>query len=102
MMHGHEKSDSSIVPVKRANADADGRAEPVEGREGAKGNVVQAGTRRTPSRISVSPGLDRVRPAAKIASPSLTRGGSPVPELGTPGSVRGARGDSRPYRDVRP
>ncbi len=65
MMHGHEKSDSSIVPLKRANADADGRAEPVEGREEAKGNVVQAGTRRTPSRISVSPGLDRVRQAAK-------------------------------------
>ena len=67
MMHGHEKSDSCIVPVKRANADAEADAEPVEGREEAKGNVVQAGTRRTPSRISVSPGLDRVRQVQRFA-----------------------------------
>jgi len=32
-------------------------------------------------------------------APSHTRGGSRMPELGTYGSVRGARGNSRPYRD---
>ncbi len=32
-------------------------------------------------------------------APSNTRGGSRMPELGPYGSVRGARGNSRPYRD---
>ena len=32
---------------------------------GAEGNTVERGTRRTPGRGSVSPGLDRVRQAAK-------------------------------------
>src|SRR5215467_6696642 len=32
-------------------------------------------------------------------SPSSTQGGSRMPELGPYGSVRGARGNSRPYRD---
>src|SRR5215475_12255879 len=32
-------------------------------------------------------------------SPSSTQGGSRMPELGTYGSGRGARGNSRPYRD---
>src|SRR4029078_7691658 len=35
------------------------------------------------------------------ASPSDTRGGRRVPELGSRGSVRGARGNSRPYRESR-
>ena len=61
MMHGGEKSDPSIVAGKPANGV--GRPEPelVERREGAKENTGQASTRRTPSRASVSPGLDRVR-----------------------------------------
>src|SRR5271169_6095511 len=33
------------------------------------------------------------------ASPLDTRGGSRMPELGPYGSVRGARGNSRPYRE---
>ena len=65
MMHGHEKSDSSIVPEKPANGSGRAASEPVEGRGEAKGNAVQIGMRRTPSRASVSPGLDRVRQAAK-------------------------------------
>jgi len=32
-------------------------------------------------------------------SPSSTQGWSRMPELGTYGSGRGARGNSRPYRD---
>src|SRR5271169_3565510 len=35
----------------------------------------------------------------RIASPSDTQGGSRMPELGPYGSVRGARGNSRPYRE---
>jgi hypothetical protein len=33
---------------------------------------------------------------------SDTRGGSRMPELGPYGFMRGARGNSRPYRDPRP
>jgi len=44
------------------------------------------------------------RPASLIlgrknASPSPTRGGSRMPELGTSGSVRGVCSDAHPYRD---
>src|SRR6202022_1536977 len=35
----------------------------------------------------------------RVASPSDTQGGSRMPELGPYGSVRGARGNSPPYRD---
>src|SRR5271154_3086170 len=35
----------------------------------------------------------------RVASPSDTQGGSRMPELGPYGSVRGARGNSRPYRE---
>ena len=34
------------------------------------------------------------------ALPSITRGRSPVPKLGSPGSVRGALSNERPYRDL--
>ena len=66
MMHRGEKSDLSIVAGKPANGV--GRPEPelVERREGAKENMGQTSTRRTPSRASVSPGLDRVRTAARL------------------------------------
>ena len=65
-MHGREKSDPSIVAGKPANGV--GRPEPelVERREGAKENTGRANTRRTPSRVSVPPGLDRVRTAARL------------------------------------
>src|ERR1700704_3370891 len=66
VMHGREKSDPSIVAGKPANGV--GRPEPelVERREGAKENTGRANTRRTPSRVSVPPGLDRVRTAARL------------------------------------
>ena len=66
MMDGREKSDSSIVPGKPANKAASAAAEPVEGREGAEGNAVGQSTRRTQGRGRVSPGLDRVREAARL------------------------------------
>jgi RNA-directed DNA polymerase len=66
MMHGHEKSDPVIVAENRANADGRPSAERGEPRAGAKGNTRQTDTRRTPSRASVSRGLERVRRAAKL------------------------------------
>jgi RNA-directed DNA polymerase len=65
VMHEQEKSDPSIVAKKPANKGGRLPAESVEPREGAKGNAVEHGTRRTPRRESVSPGLDRVRQAAR-------------------------------------
>ena len=64
MMHGREKSDSSIVPGKPPNKAGDTAAEAVEGREEAEGNAGRQRTRRTQSRASVSQALDRVREAA--------------------------------------
>jgi hypothetical protein len=65
-MHGDEKSDPSIVAGKPANGIERPEPELVEPREGTKENTGQASTRRTPSRASVSPGLDRVRTAARL------------------------------------
>src|SRR6202040_582151 len=97
MMHGHEKSDSAIVAVKPANKVERSAAEPVEPRAETKGNVGQQSTRRTQSRISVSKMLARIRQIVAVDA----RGGSRMRESRTYGSVRGARGNSRPYRDRR-
>src|SRR5437879_4950196 len=96
MMHGHEKSDSAIVAVKPANKVERSAAEPVEPRAETKGNVGQQSTRRTQSR-SVSKALARIRQIVAVD----TRGGSRMRESRTYGSERGARGNSRPYRDMR-
>src|SRR5437588_6353355 len=70
MMHGHEKSDLAIVAEKPANkaeqptAEAStgaSAAEPVERREGTKGNAGQQSTCRAQNRISVSQALERIR-----------------------------------------
>jgi RNA-directed DNA polymerase len=66
MMHGHEKSDPVVVAKNRANADGRPSAEGGEPRAGAKGNTNQTDTRRTSRRASVSPGLERVRTAARL------------------------------------
>ena len=107
MMHGHEKSDHAIVAVKPANKAGQptcgaNRREPnaaelVEPRAGTKGNAGQQSTRRTQSRVSVSQALERIRQRSAVT----TRGGSRMRESRTYGSVRGARGNSRPYRDQR-
>ena len=65
MMHGPEKSDSAIVATKPANKAASAAAERVERRAGTEGNAEQSRTQRTQRRASVSPGLDRVRDAAR-------------------------------------
>jgi RNA-directed DNA polymerase len=65
MMHGPEKSDSAIRAKKPANNAASAAAEWAEQRAGTKGNAGQSRTQRTQRRASVSPGLDRVRHAAR-------------------------------------
>jgi RNA-directed DNA polymerase len=65
VMHEREKSDSAKVAMKPANKAGQPAAEWVERRAETKGNMVEPRTRRTPSRESVSQGLDRVRQAAK-------------------------------------
>src|ERR1700686_203964 len=64
-MHGREKSDFAVVAMKPANKAGQPAAEWVERRAEAEGNRVEPRMRRTPSRESVSQGLDRVRQAAK-------------------------------------
>jgi RNA-directed DNA polymerase len=65
MMNEPEKSDSAIVAKKPANKAASATAEWVEPRAGTKGNTGQPRTQRTQCRASVSPGLERVRNAAR-------------------------------------
>jgi len=65
MMHDQEKSDLSIVAEKLANKDGQPSAESMERREMAEGNAENNRTGRTPSRETVSQGLDRVRQVAK-------------------------------------
>ena len=78
MMHGREKSDSTILAVKPANkvarpvaeqtaADASA-AEPVERRAETKGNASQQSTHRTQSRASVSQALERIRQAFAVVT----------------------------------
>jgi len=67
-MNDHEKSDSSVIPLKPSNkSDARGtEAETVEGRGLAKGNPGGADMPRTQSRIHGMPsGLERIREAAR-------------------------------------
>ncbi len=65
-MHDPEKSGLPIVATKPANAAEVADGESVEPRGGAEGNADQHGRRRTPSRESLSSGLDRVRTAARL------------------------------------
>ena len=65
MMHGLEKSDPAVVAMKPANKAGPPAAEWVEPRVGTKGNTGHPRTRRTQCRGSVSPGLERVRQAAR-------------------------------------
>jgi hypothetical protein len=75
-------------------------AEVVEERRPAEGNLAQQTMRRTQSRERMQQALERVRQAVHTtAFASLTQGRSPVRERRTLGSVRGAPGDWRPYRD---
>ena len=65
MMNGHGKSDRLVVPAKSPNKAGQPAAERVEQRAGTEGNAGQPHTCRAQDRESVSPGLDRVRQAAR-------------------------------------
>jgi len=65
MVYGREKSDLAIVAVKPTNKAGRPAAEAVERRAGAEGNTGEPRTRRAQYRESVSPGLERVRQAAR-------------------------------------
>ncbi len=65
MTYGWERSDPSIVATKPTNKAGRPVAEPVEPREGTKGNAGQQRTRRAQDRASVSQALARVRKAAR-------------------------------------
>ena|SRR5262249_139786 len=99
MMHGREKSDSAIVAGKPTNNAVSTAAEPVERRAGAKGNANRQSTHRTPSRERVAKRGSAYGESQDQRFAVTTQGGSRMPELGPYGSVRGARGNSRPYRD---
>ena len=101
MMHGREKSDSAIVAGKPTNKAERSAAEPVEPRAEAKGNAGQQSTHRAQYRERVSKALTCIRQHIVAVD---TRGGSRMRESCTYGSERGARGNSRPYRDpiIRP
>jgi RNA-directed DNA polymerase len=65
MMHAREKSDSAVVAGKPTNKAERSVAEPVEPRAEAEGNASQPHTCRTPSRASVTQGLERIRQTAR-------------------------------------
>src|SRR5258708_27089060 len=65
MKNEREKSDPSKVAERPANNPGQPGAESAEPREGTEGNTGEQHTYRTPSRESVSQGLERVREAAK-------------------------------------
>ena len=63
MMHGHGKSDSSIVPEKPPNEAGPEAKEVVEGRGLAKGKTFECNRFRTQSRQILSDTLERIRQA---------------------------------------
>src|SRR5271166_484780 len=65
MKHGQEKSDPAIVAAKSANKSGRPEAERAEPRAGAEGNARTPHTDRTQGRATVSPGLARLREAAR-------------------------------------
>jgi RNA-directed DNA polymerase len=65
MTHEREKSDLSEVAGKPTNACGRSQGESVERREGAEGNTGKSSMCRTPSRVSMFPGLERVRERAR-------------------------------------
>ena len=95
MVHGYEESDSAIVAMKPTNKAERSAAELAEPRAGTEGNAGQQSACRTQSRAGASQALERIRQTFAV----WTRGRSRMRESCMYGSGRGARGNSRPYRD---
>src|ERR1700680_4640159 len=96
MMYGHEKSDHAIVAGKPTNKAEGSAAELVE-RCRDLGEC--APTKHAPDS---EPGKAWHRTLARLRHRIAvdTRGGSRMRESRTYGSGRGARGNSRPYREM--
>ena len=105
-----EESGAPIVPEKSANSRVTPE-ESMEGRGAAEGKLAQRNalrTQRRQGRASWSEWAEGMREEAeqlnslilRQALLPLTQGGSPVREIRTPGSVRGAARKGRPYRAV--
>ena len=80
MMHGHGKSDSSIVPTKPPNEAEPEAQEAVEGRGLAKGNLLERNMSRTQSRPGMPNALERIRQAARRDKTTAVYG-APAPRL---------------------
>ena len=78
-MHGQEKSDSAIVAERPTNGAGRPAEESAEPRAGDEGKAIQQSAFRTQRRADASQELERIRKAAKFASPSTTRGRSRMP-----------------------
>jgi len=65
MMHERGKSDPAVVAMNPANRAERSAAEPEERRAGTKRNASQHDMHRTPSRASVTQGLERIRQTAR-------------------------------------
>ena len=113
MMHGHGKSDSSIVPEKPPNEAVPEAKEAVEGRGLAKGKTLECNRFRTQSRQILSNTLERIRQARtkdgsergyhSYSSTSIgvmTQGKSRMRQYRMSGSVRGAAREGGSYRDM--
>jgi hypothetical protein len=99
-MHVLEESDDLVVPTKRANkAGQAAAAESVEGRGSTKGNSCPLATRRTPCRRPRVDLAGRDTGRRLVRRPRSTQGKSRRRQFLVYGSVRGAPGNGRPYRD---
>jgi hypothetical protein len=100
VMDGCRESDRFLVPRKPSNTGRpEGPAEEVEGRERAKGNVVQHTRGRTQRRVLPVTGAQPRTAGTFGCLRVITQGRSPVRSCRTPGSVRGVSGNRHPYRD---
>jgi hypothetical protein len=109
-MYGQEKSDSLVVAMKSANKPANGGAESMEPRRGAKGNRSQRRRQKiwTQSQNLSVPEAGNCAIFTRVPTMAwrtwkvniaTTCGRSPVRELRSLGSVRGAPRKGCPYRD---
>ena len=90
-----QKSDEAVVPGKSAKT----RVTPVESMEGRAEAEGKSAARNASPTQGGNDAFTSLRWVGKHCP--LTRGGSPVREIRSPGSVRGAARKGRPYRGER-
>ena len=99
-MNEHDESDSPIVPWKQTNKAATAVAEPVEGRELAKGNSREQNASRTQCRNDAPSALERIRDETPSRHDPRQEPGAVVPHAGIrPGGGLTPSAKGRPYRD---